>query len=238
VRATKNRFGPADEVGCFEMSESGIVEVPDPSGLFTSRHDEPVPGTCITVTMEGRRPLLAELQALVAPSALQAPRRTRHGVDPGRVAMVLAVLERRAGLKLFNRDVYVSTVGGAKVSDPSADLAAAIAVTSAATNEQVTVGTDAAARYVAIGEIGLAGELRRVPGTERRLAEAARLGFTDAIIPAQSRKAADRMPKLLNGIRVHTVSTIGQALRVLDLVRRPGGSRPSRAEAAAEATQF
>ncbi|HLT62216.1 MAG TPA: DNA repair protein RadA, partial [Microlunatus sp.] len=238
VRATKNRFGPADEVGCFEMSESGIVEVPDPSGLFTSRHDEPVPGTCITVTMEGRRPLLAELQALVAPSALQAPRRTMHGVDPGRVAMVLAVLERRAGLKLFNRDVYVSTVGGAKVSDPSADLAAAIAVTSAATNEQVTVGTDAAARYVAIGEIGLAGELRRVPGTERRLAEAARLGFTDAIIPAQSRKAADRMPKLLNGIRVHTVSTIGQALRVLDLVRRPGGSRPSRAEAAAEATQF
>ncbi len=221
VRATKNRFGPADEVGCFEMSDTGIVEVSDPSGLFTSRHDEPVPGTCITVTMEGRRPLLAELQALVAPSSLQSPRRTMHGVDPGRLAMVLAVLERRAGIALHHRDVYVSTVGGAKVTDPSADLAAAIAVASATVNERVTVGTDSAPRYVAIGEIGLAGELRRVPGTDRRLAEAARLGFSDAIVPAESRRASDRMPKIVSGLRVHTVATIGQALRALDLMRRP-----------------
>lgn len=226
VRATKNRFGPADEVGCFEMSESGIVEVSDPSGLFTSRHDEPVPGTCITVTMEGRRPLLAELQALVAPSSLQVPRRTMHGVDSGRLAMVLAVLERRAGLSLAQRDVYVSTVGGARVTDPSADLAAAIAVASAAINAKATVGTDAAPRYVAIGELGLAGELRRVPGTDRRLAEAARLGFSDAIVPAQSRRAADRMPKLVAGLRVHTASSIGQALQALDLVRRPRSVEP------------
>ncbi len=214
VRATKNRFGPADEVGCFEMGEQGIVEVTDPSGLFTSSHDEPVPGTCVTVTMEGRRPLLAEIQALVAPSPLERPRRTTHGVESGRLAMVLAVLERRAKIALYNRDVYVSTVGGAKVIDPSADLAAAIAVASAALDSGAT------GRAVAIGEVGLAGELRRVPGTDRRLAEAARLGFQTAIIPAASSSARDRMPFAKNGLRVHPVSTMIQALDVLDL-RRP-----------------
>ncbi len=213
VRATKNRFGPADEVGCFEMGEQGIVEVTDPSGLFTSRHDEPVPGTCVTVTMEGRRPLLAEIQALVAPSPLERPRRITHGVESGRLAMVLAVLERRARIELYNRDVYVSTVGGARVTDPSADLAAAIAVASAALDSGAT------GRAVAIGEVGLAGELRRVPGTDRRLAEAARLGFQTAIIPAASSSARDRMPVAKSGLRVHPVSTIVQALDALDLRR-------------------
>lgn len=211
VRATKNRFGPADEVGCFEMGELGIAEVADPSGLFTSRHEEPVPGTCITVTMEGRRPLLAELQALVAPSVAQAPRRTMHGVDSGRLAMVLAVLERRARVQLYNRDVYVSTVGGAKVGDPSADLAAAIAVASAALDAQVTQ------RFVAIGEVGLAGELRRVPGTDRRLAEAARLGFTEAVIPAESRSPAERITTMRHGMRVRAAATVVQALQALNL---------------------
>ena len=220
VRATKNRFGPADEVGCFEMSENGIVEVADPSGLFTSRHEEPVPGTCITVTMEGRRPLLAELQALVAPSAVQSPRRTMHGVDSGRLAMVLAVLERRCGVQLFNRDVYVSTVGGAKVGDPSADLAAAVAVASAALDAQVT------SRFVAIGEVGLAGELRRVPGTDRRLAEAARLGFTEAVVPAESRSPSDRMTTMRHGLRIHSASTVVQALAALGLV--PSGRAADR----------
>ncbi|GAA2107258.1 DNA repair protein RadA [Microlunatus panaciterrae] len=213
VRATKNRFGPADEVGCFEMGEHGIVEVPDPSGLFTSRHDEPVPGTCVTVTMEGRRPLLAELQALVAPSPLQSPRRTTHGVDSSRLAMVLAVLERRARIPLYNRDVYVSTVGGAKVNDPSADLAQAVAVASAALN------TGVLGRVIAIGEVGLAGELRRVPGTDRRLSEAARLGFDTALVPAESSRAADRMPRVSHGIRVISAATITQALDALDLRR-------------------
>jgi len=213
VRATKNRFGPADEVGCFEMGDHGIVEVLDPSGLFTSRHDEPVPGTCITVTMEGRRPLLAELQALVAPSPIQSPRRTMHGVDSGRLAMVLAVLERRARLQLYNRDVYVSTVGGAKVSDPSADLAAAIAVASTALNTTINQ------RVVAIGEVGLAGELRRVPGTDRRLAEAARLGFNEAIIPAESRSPSGQMVTTTrNGIQIHSAPTIVHALHALSLV--------------------
>ncbi len=215
VRATKNRFGPADEVGCFEMAESGIVEVPDPSGLFTSEHNEPVPGTCITVTMEGRRPLLAELQALVAPSALPQPRRTMHGVDSGRLAMVLAVLERRCRVRLYNRDVYVSSVGGAKVNDPSADLAAAMSIASAA------LGTMVPQRLVAIGEVGLAGELRRVPGTDRRLTEAARLGFTEAVIPAPSRNARDQVMTVHAGMLVHAVSTVQQALDTVGLVPRP-----------------
>jgi len=216
VRATKNRFGPADEVGCFEMSETGIIEVADPSGLFTSRHSEPVPGTSITVTMEGRRPLLAELQALVAPSVLPQPRRTMHGVDSGRLAMVLAVLERRCAVKLFNQDVYVSTVGGAKVSDPSADLAAALAIASAAQNTTVGPGV------VALGEVGLAGELRRVPGQDRRLAEAARLGFTEAVVPAESGSPRDQGTTVRNGLRIHTAPTLQHALAVLSLLPNAG----------------
>ena len=214
VRAVKNRFGPADEVGCFEMGEQGIVEVTDPSGLFTSKHDDPVPGTCVTVTLEGRRPLLAEIQALVAPSPLERPRRVTHGLDSGRLAMLLAVLERRGKIKLAQRDVYVSTVGGARVTDPSADLAAALAIASGALDISAT------ARAVAIGEVGLAGELRRVPGTDRRLAEAARLGFETAIIPSVSSKWTDRMPHVAHGLRVIPVATINQALDAVDLRRR------------------
>ena len=209
VRATKNRFGPADEVGCFEMAEHGIVEVPDPSGLFTSRHEQPVPGTCVTVTMEGRRPLLAELQALVAPTAAQVPRRTVHGVDPGRVAMVLAVLEQRAKLRLSGSEVYVSTVGGARVVEPAADLAAAIAVATTAGNVAATQ------RLLAIGEVGLAGEIRRVPGIERRLAEAARLGFTEALIPAESRSGDDQISVSRHGMLIHAVPTLTHALAAL-----------------------
>jgi DNA repair protein RadA/Sms len=212
VRGTKNRFGPADEVGCFEMAEDGIVEVPDPSGLFTSRHEEPVPGTCVTVTMEGRRPLLAELQALVGKSNLQMPRRTMHGVDSGRLAMVLAVLDRRAGVKMFDSDVYVSTVGGARVADPSADLAAAVAVASSALDVSMTQ------RCVAIGEVGLAGELRRVPGIDRRLAEAARLGFTEAVVPSDAR-AAEQMSVSRHGMLIRAVPTLSDALLALGMVR-------------------
>ena len=222
VRATKNRYGPADEVGCFEMAEHGIVEVPDPSGLFLSRHEEPVPGTAVTVTMEGRRPLLAEVQALVAPTPLQAPRRVIHGLDGGRMAMVLAVLQRRAGLPLYNHDVYVSTVGGARVFDPAADLAAAIAVASTVRNESIV------RRFVAIGEVGLAGELRRVPGLDRRLAEAARLGFTEAVIPSDSGSARDRMSSSRHGLLVHAVPTIEQALRALSLLDDDGRKRKER----------
>jgi DNA repair protein RadA/Sms len=211
VRATKNRFGPADEVGCFEMVDSGILEVPDPSGLFTSQHGEPVPGTAVTVTMEGRRPLLAEIQALVAKTSLAHPRRVVNGVESGRLAMILAVLDRHCGVRLDDRDVYVSTVGGAKVSDPTADLAVALAVSSAARNKAVP------GRIVALGEVGLAGELRRVPGTSRRLSEAARLGFAEAVIPAEARETADQNMTVQAGMVVHAVTTAKQALAALAL---------------------
>ena len=213
VRATKNRFGPADEVGCFEMSETGIVEVPDPSGLFTTAHAEPVPGTCVTVTLEGRRPLLAEIQALVAPSPNQSsPRRTTHGLDNSRIAMVLAVLERKARLPLSAHDVYVSTVGGARVTDPSVDLSAAIAIASAALDRHYP------RRLLALGEVGLAGDLRRVPGVERRLAEAGRLGFELAVVPRGSRDVTVKVPRL-GGLRVVEVDSLADALGVLDLRR-------------------
>lgn len=159
VRATKNRFGPADEVGCFEMTEGGIREVADPSHLFTSARAEPVPGTALTVTQEGRRPLLGELQALVAPSAAQTPRRVTHGLEGGRVSVILAVLERKAKVRLHNKEVYVSTVGGARVVDPAADLAVALAVASAAAEHAFH------RPLIALGEVGLSGEVRRVAGS-------------------------------------------------------------------------
>jgi DNA repair protein RadA/Sms len=211
VRATKNRFGPADEVGCFEMVDSGIVEVPDPSGLFTSNHGEPVAGTAVAVTLEGRRPLLAEIQALVAESTLSHPRRVVNGVESGRLAMVLAVLDRRCGVRLNDRDVYVSTVGGARVSDPAADLAAALAVASAACNKPVPP------RLVALGEVGLAGELRRVPGISRRLSEAARLGSAEAVVPAEAGDSREQIMKVHAGMVVHSVATVEQALAALSL---------------------
>ena len=177
VRATKNRFGPADEVGCFEMTEGGIREVADPSHLFTSARAEPVPGTALTVTQEGRRPLLGELQALVAPSAAQTPRRVTHGLEGGRVSVILAVLERKAKVRLHNKEVYVSTVGGARVVDPAADLAVALAVASAAAEHAFH------RPLIALGEVGLSGEVRQVAHGEARLREAQKLGFEQAFHP-------------------------------------------------------
>jgi DNA repair protein RadA/Sms len=205
LRATKNRFGPADEVGCFELVETGIREVADASGLFTSQHSEPTPGTCLSISMAGRRPLLTEVQALVAPSAAPVPRRVTHGAAASRVAMVLAVLQRRAGVKLHTREVYVSTVGGVRVTDPATDLATAIAVASAALDRAFSLPV------VALGEVGLSGELRRVPGLDRRLAEASRLGFEVALVPAGSHAA--RIP----GLRVVEVGTVAAALQALQL---------------------
>lgn len=183
LRATKNRFGPTDEVGCFDLTESGIEGLTDPSGLFVSNALHHVPGTCVTVTLEGRRPLATEVQALVAPSMLANPRRTTSGIDSSRLAMVLAVLQRRVGARLADQDVYVSTVGGARVVEPSADLALALATASSRENIALPRG------LVAVGEVGLAGEIRPVTGTTRRLAEAARLGFVRAVVPAGSVEA-------------------------------------------------
>lgn len=179
LRALKNRYGPTEEIGCFDLSDTGVVEVPDPSGLFLSRHHEPVAGTCVTVAAEGARPLVAELQALVAPAPPGAPpRRTSNGLDSGRVAMVLAVLQRRARIPLHLQEVFAATVGGVRLTEPAVDLALALALTSAAADVPLPAG------LVAIGEIGLAGELRPVPAVARRIAEAARLGFTHAFVPS------------------------------------------------------
>ena len=210
VRAVKNRFGPVDEVGCFDLSGTGIVAVTDPSGLFVSRHHEPVPGTCVSVVLEGRRPILAEVQALVTASAAERPRRTTSGLDGSRVAMLVAVLEARARLRLITHDVFASTVGGVKITEPAADLAGAVAIASA--YKQRDVPTD----LVAIGEIGLAGELRRVRDTPQRLAEAARLGFAGAIVPAESLADAGKVRRV-HGMKVVGVPDVDSALRLLNL---------------------
>ncbi|MGC1206827.1 MAG: DNA repair protein RadA [Ornithinimicrobium sp.] len=180
VRAVKNRFGPTDEVGCFDLGDRGIVGLPDPSALFLTSRDIAVAGTCVTVTLEGRRPLVTEVQALMTPSGGGSPRRTTSGIDSSRIAMILAVLARRVGLDLGGADCYVSTVGGARLSEPAADLAMALALAGATVDRALPLGT------VAFGEVGLAGELRAVTGVPRRLAEAARIGFRRAIVPAGS----------------------------------------------------
>ena len=175
VRSLKNRFGPTDEVGCFEMTGEGIAEVADPSGLFLSRGELPVSGTCVTVTMEGKRPLIVEIQALVVKTGAPQPRRVTNGLDNSRVNMLLAVLDRRAGLRLGEHDVYVSTVGGVKITEPAADLAIALAVASAMQDKPI------AHNLVAYGEISLAGEVRKVSSSKQRSTEASRLGFVRSV---------------------------------------------------------
>jgi DNA repair protein RadA/Sms len=202
VRTVKNRFGPADEVGCFDLTDDGIVGLTDPSGLFLSRGDDPVPGTCVTVAMEGRRALVTEVQALVAKSALPAPRRATSGLDSARVAMILAVLERRLSQRVHDQDVYVATVGGVRLVEPAADLALALAAAGAASDRTLP------ADLVAIGEVGLAGEVRPVGAMAARLQEAARLGFTTALVPAGCGVRVD-------GIRVREVADLRAALRAL-----------------------
>ncbi len=221
VRAMKNRFGPVDEVGCFDLAAEGIKAVTDPTGLFVEHQTAPVPGTCVAVTMEGRRPMLAEVQALVAPSPLDRPRRTTSGLDTSRVALVLAVLERHCGIRVHQCDVFASTVGGARLHEPASDLALAIAVASATYNAAAGSGV------VAMGEIGLAGELRRVRDLPQRLAEAARLGFTVAIVPGDRarigpRSAEDRTGE---GMRVLEVPDVAAALRQLHLTNDRHGLR-------------
>ena len=175
VRAHKNRFGPTDEVGCFEMTGEGIAEVPDPSGLFLSRARTPVSGTCVTIAVEGRRALPVEVQALIVKTQAPQPRRVVNGVDSSRVAMLLAVLERRAGMGLSSFDVYVSTVGGIRLVEPGADHAIALAIASAFKHKAFPVG------QAAVGEISLAGEIRPVAQSAQRASEARRLGFTTLI---------------------------------------------------------
>jgi len=208
VRAAKNRFGPADEVGCFELHDRGIRGLPDPSGLFLTRRAVPVAGTCVSVTLEGRRPLLTEVQSLVGRNALPNPRRAVSGLDSARVAMVLAVLERRCGLRVHELDVFTATVGGARINDPAADLGIALAVASGA--QDWALPPD----LVAIGEVGLAGDVLPVSGLARRLAEAARLGFRVALVPPHP----SPLPPGIEVLPVHdlhgAVGSLGAAARL------------------------
>ena len=206
LRAAKNRFGPVDEIGCFDLVDDGIVEVPDPTGLFLSRHDTPVAGTCVTVTMEGRRPLLAEVQALSVETSNPSPRRTSSGLDSSRVAMILAVLTKHCRVDLSRHDVYTATVGGARLTDPSVDLAVAIATASAHS------GKAAPADLVAFGEVGLAGEVRKVSNLTMRLREAERIGFRRAVVPAGSEGIDD----FTGSMKITAVQTIAEAVNCLD----------------------
>jgi DNA repair protein RadA/Sms len=219
VRAMKNRFGPIDEVGCFDLSSEGIVAVTDPTGLFVETHQQTVPGTCVAVTMEGRRPLLAEVQALVTPSSGDRPRRTTVGLDSSRVAMLVAVLQQHAGIRLHSNDVFASTVGGARLVEPATDLAVAVSIASASLHRPAPQG------IVAFGEIGLAGELRKVRDLPQRLNEAARLGFRVALVPGD-RSGGSRSPEewTVDGMKVIDVHDIASALRLVGLSSGGDGS--------------
>jgi DNA repair protein RadA/Sms len=222
LRATKNRFGSTEEVGVFEMGESGMAEVADPARAFLADHDGPAPGSVVAPTLEGSRPLLVEVQALVAANPGMNPRRTTSGVDANRVALLIAVLGRRAGIGLSGHDVYVNLAGGLSVDEPGLDLPLALALASTLRDRPIVPGT------VAIGEVGLLGELRAVAGLERRLREAARLGFSRAIVPRPPRGAVlGPVPDL----EVVAVGTLREAVEAA----LAGPSEPGRRMATAPA---
>lgn len=200
LRAVKNRFGPTNELGLFEMVNEGLVGVPDASALFLTDRRTGVPGSAVLPTLEGQRPLLVEVQALTNPSAAGgSPRRSAQGLDPGRLAMLLAVLERRARIATSTSEVFTSAVGGVKLAEPGADLAICLAIVSAMVNRPLPPD------LVVFGEVGLAGEVRQVSHAQRRLTEAARMGFRRAIVPANS-------PNGVEGISLLRAATLGEAL--------------------------
>lgn len=205
LRAAKNRFGPADEVACFEQRDSGLSPVVDPSQLFRAQRDVPVAGTCTTVSMEGRRPLIAELQALVAQSTTPQARRAVSGLDSARLAMLLAVTEKYGGVRLADRDVYVSTVAGLRITDPACDLAVTLAVHSAVHDRPLP------AHVIALGEVALSGDIRPVRGLAPRVAEAARLGFTRVLAPPLVDPSEVKVPA---GVRLVEVPHLNHAFEI------------------------
>ena len=182
LRCAKNRYGSTNEIGVFEMRDKGLCEVENPSLMLLSGRPKNVSGTCVACTMEGSRPLLAEVQGLVSPTGFGNPRRMATGFDNNRLALLLAVLEKRCGFFFSNLDTYLNIIGGLRLDEPAADLPVALALVSSLKDKPVDEGT------VAFGEVGLAGELRAVSGAEQRIAEAARLGFTRVIVPAHTLK--------------------------------------------------
>jgi DNA repair protein RadA/Sms len=201
VRAFKNRFGAVNELGVFAMTDKGLRGVTNPSALFLSQHDQNVPGSCVLVTQEGSRPLLVEIQALVDTSHVPTPRRLTVGLEQNRLAMLLAVLHRHAGVAVYDQDVFINAVGGVKITEPAADLAILAAIMSSSRNRPLFRG------LVVFGEVGLAGEIRPAPRGQERLREAAKLGFARAVIPKAN------VPKQkIEGMEIIGVERLGQAL--------------------------
>ena len=203
VRAIKNRFGAVNEIGVFAMTERGLKGVSNPSAIFLSTHGEPVPGSCVMVTLEGTRPLLVEIQALVD-SGGPSPRRLSVGLDRDRLAMLLAVLHRHAGVSCMDQDVFVNAVGGVRIAEPAADLAVLLAIQGSLRGRALPRG------FFAFGEVGLAGEVRPAPRGQERLKEAAKLGFSVAVVPK-----ANAPKKAPEGLTVHAVERIEQAIDVV-----------------------
>ncbi|MEG1329360.1 MAG: DNA repair protein RadA, partial [Janthinobacterium sp.] len=204
VRAIKNRFGAVNELGVFAMTEKGLKGVSNPSALFLSQHDNQVPGSCVMVTQEGTRPLLVEIQALVDTSHLSNARRLSVGLEQNRLAMLLAVAHRHAGIAAFDQDVFINAVGGVKITEPAADLAVLLAINSSMRNKPLPRG------LVVFGEVGLAGEIRPAPRGQERLREAAKLGFTLAVVPKSN------LPKqVIEGLKVIGVERIDEAFNKL-----------------------
>jgi DNA repair protein RadA/Sms len=201
VRAIKNRFGAVNELGVFAMSDKGLKGVSNPSALFLSQHDNQVPGSCVMVTQEGTRPLLVEVQALVDTSHLPNARRLSVGLEQNRLAMLLAVLHRHAGVAAFDQDVFINAVGGVKIAEPAADLAVLLAIQSSMRNKPLPRG------LVVFGEVGLAGEIRPAPRGQERLREAAKLGFSLALIPK-----ANAPKQAIEGMTIIPVERIEDAL--------------------------
>ena len=200
VRAIKNRFGAVNEIGVFAMTEKGLKGVSNPSAIFLSQHSEPVPGSVVMVTLEGTRPMLVEIQALVD-SGGPSPRRLSVGLDKDRLAMLLAVLHRHAGIACMDQDVFVNAVGGVRISEPAADLAVMLAISSSLRGKPLPKG------FIAFGEVGLAGEVRPAPRGQERLKEAAKLGFSVAVVPK-----ANAPKKPIEGLTIHAVERVEEAM--------------------------
>lgn len=205
IRANKNRFGSTNEIGVFEMTDKGLLEIPNPSEMLLSGRPKNTPGNCAVCTIEGTRPIIAEIQALVSPTAFPSPRRTANGIDYNRLCLIIAVLEKRLGLKFYQNDVYMNVIGGLYLSEPASDAAIALALISSLTDKSVPDD------LIAIGELGLSGECRAVSNLEQRVKEAARLGFTKAIVPFKNVEKR----KIDSNIKLIPIHSIYEALGVL-----------------------
>ena len=206
IRAVKNRYGSVSEIGVFEMTDRGLEEVANPSEMLLSGRPKSVSGNCALCTIEGTRPLIAEIQALVTPTVFPAPRRTGNGVEYNRMCLILAVLEKRLGLKFYQNDVYMNVIGGLSIGEPAADLAIATALVSSLTDRVVPDD------LIVIGELGLAGECRAVSNPEMRVREAARLGFKRAIVPYRN---VEKRPIEVEGMRIIPVRSVYEVIKEL-----------------------